>query len=207
MLIRSNRPFQGGGNGETIVPEECGPLKVPERRNGGWKQMVDCQEYLPCLSCCFFPLTPSAYVSFLPSLSPPLMSVNWQSRHGLLPGITICLGCCQITTPLSQSRYLFPGVSNTQALIRKYLRGRAMCRLSWIFFSKNIFLTLARQIHDTFCSLQHSVAALSPTLSSTTLNDTGYVNSDHTETRSLGFTDDWCTGALATVQVLIQCTW
>lgn len=35
MLIRSNRPFQDGGNRETIVPEECGPLKVSGKRNGG----------------------------------------------------------------------------------------------------------------------------------------------------------------------------
>lgn len=40
MLIRSNQPFQGGGNGQT---EESGPLKVPERRSGDWKQMEGCQ--------------------------------------------------------------------------------------------------------------------------------------------------------------------
>lgn len=41
MLIRSNRPFQDGGNRETIVPEECGPLKVSGKRNEGrLKQMA-----------------------------------------------------------------------------------------------------------------------------------------------------------------------
>lgn len=75
MLIRSNRPFQDGGNGETIVPEESRPLKVAERGNGGWKQMVDCQEYLP-FSSPFFSSLP-LYISFLfSSLSLSLMSVN-----------------------------------------------------------------------------------------------------------------------------------
>lgn len=44
MLIRSNRPFQSGGNGQT---EESRPLIDLDRRNGGWKQMVGCQESLP----------------------------------------------------------------------------------------------------------------------------------------------------------------
>lgn len=64
MLIRSNRPFQDGGNRETIVPEESRPLEVPEKQNGGWKQMVGCQGYLPCspsvfssLSVCTFPFS------------------------------------------------------------------------------------------------------------------------------------------------------
>ncbi len=74
MLIRSNRPFQGGGNGETIVPEESRPLKVPERRNGGWKQMVGCQEYLPFSPPVSSSLTHSTFP--LPRLSLPLMSVN-----------------------------------------------------------------------------------------------------------------------------------
>lgn len=44
MLIRSNRPFQGGGNGQT---EESRPLIDLDRRNGGWKQMGGCQESVP----------------------------------------------------------------------------------------------------------------------------------------------------------------
>lgn len=87
MLIRSNRPFQGGGNGET---EESRPLKVPERRNGGWKQMVGCQEYLP--------LSPSLYIFFLLSIfvsyECELTVSSWGTGAW---GITVCLGHCQIT--------------------------------------------------------------------------------------------------------------
>lgn len=48
MLIRSNGPFQGGGNGQT---QEGRALIDRDGRNGGWKQMVGCQESLPsCLT-------------------------------------------------------------------------------------------------------------------------------------------------------------
>lgn len=74
MLIRSNRSFQDGGNGETIMPEESRPLKVPERINGGWKHTVGCQKSLPFFPPAPFFLTLSLYFSFLLSL--PLMTVN-----------------------------------------------------------------------------------------------------------------------------------
>lgn len=56
MLIRSNRSFQGGGNGQT---EESRPLIDLDRRNGGWKQMVGCQESPPP------PILPSPLTTFL----------------------------------------------------------------------------------------------------------------------------------------------
>lgn len=58
MLIRSNRPFQGGGNGQT---EESRPLIDLDGGNGGWKQMVGCQESLRFSF-------PSLLTSFLPSV-------------------------------------------------------------------------------------------------------------------------------------------
>lgn len=56
MLIRSNQPFQGGGNGQT---GESRPLIDLDGSNGGWKQMVGCQESLPFIF-------PSLFTSFLP---------------------------------------------------------------------------------------------------------------------------------------------
>lgn len=38
MLIRSNRPFQDGGNEETISPEEDRPLVQKEDIEGGNRQ-------------------------------------------------------------------------------------------------------------------------------------------------------------------------
>lgn len=121
MLIRSNRPFQGGGNGETIVPEKSRPLKVAERRNGGRKQMVGCQEYLP-FSLSFLSL--SLTLHFLSPVNLSLVSVNWQSwnssRHyNLLK--TLPKNHTPLTEPLFISR-----VSNTHSHSReKSFRGRA----------------------------------------------------------------------------------
>lgn len=73
MLIRSNRPFQDGGNRETIVPEECGPLKVSGKRNEGrLKQMAR----LPSVSLTLpsVPLRPTAFPYPCHSLS--LVSVS-----------------------------------------------------------------------------------------------------------------------------------
>lgn len=58
MLIRSNRPFQGGGNGQT---EESRPLIDLDRRNGGWKQLVGCQESLPFI----LPLLLTSFLLFV----------------------------------------------------------------------------------------------------------------------------------------------
>lgn len=60
MLIRSNRSFQGGGNGETIVPEESRPLKVPEEE----KWMLETDGVLPGVSPLFFPLSPLRHFTF-----------------------------------------------------------------------------------------------------------------------------------------------
>lgn len=69
MLIRSNRPFQDGGNGETIVPEEGRSLKDPEERNGGWKTDSGLPGVsLPPFCLTYFPLTLASSISFLLSL-------------------------------------------------------------------------------------------------------------------------------------------
>lgn len=62
MLIRSNRPFQDGGNRETIVPEECGPLKVSGKRNEGrLKQMARLPSVSLSLTLPSVPLRPTAF--------------------------------------------------------------------------------------------------------------------------------------------------
>lgn len=99
MLIRSKRPFQNGGKRETIVLEERRPLKVSEKRNGGWKQTVVCQEsphhhhHLP------HPTSLSAFMSLLLSFS--LVSVNSHKVHS-----KALKSVCLIATPFSQSIFI-----------------------------------------------------------------------------------------------------
>lgn len=68
MLIRSNRLFQDGGNGETIVLEESRPLKASGRGNEGWKQAVG----YPPLICPSDSLLFYFLFTVSRSLSPPL---------------------------------------------------------------------------------------------------------------------------------------
>lgn len=94
MLIRSNRPFQSGGNGQT---EESRPLIDLDRRNGGWKQMVGCQESLPF-----------SFPSLLTScLSLPFMNVSCSLVMGD-SGLTGCLGHSQINTAIPGRDHSFP---------------------------------------------------------------------------------------------------
>lgn len=74
MLIRSKRPFQGGGNEKT---EKSGSLELPEGTNGGWKQMVGCQKN---------PLPP-------PPLPPSITTTTTISPSPILPHSTFPLLC------------------------------------------------------------------------------------------------------------------
>lgn len=77
MLIRSNRPFQDGGNRETIVPEECGPLKVSGKRNEGrLKQMARLPSVSLSLSLSPSPLFLSVRLHFLTPVTLSLVSVS-----------------------------------------------------------------------------------------------------------------------------------
>lgn len=103
MLIRSNRPFQDGGNRETIVPEECGPLKVSGKRNEGrLKQMARLPSVSLSLSLTLpsVPLRPTAFPYPCHSLS----REREQSGHEVPPG---CMRHRCTATPLSLKESLF----------------------------------------------------------------------------------------------------
>lgn len=161
MLIRSNWPFQDGGNGETIMPEESRPLKVPGRRNGGQKQMVGCRSVSPSLPLFFphsLPLHFLSPVSFCHECKPTVQS-RGTSSHYNLPGTLP-----NNHTPLTESLFI-SRVSNTHT---KNISEAGQNHSNVQFIAAlihSVFLMLARQIHDNFSFHQCPFAAFPPPLS------------------------------------------